>query len=170
MEGSFSQIQSHFMKIEQLWPCHAATHLDCSTYIHTSCVVHTAPLPIYVMGPTSKDHMSFYGTSDCDGNELCENITFLGELCVYARMCMHVCARLRMHVCVRMCACISVCVRVHVCAHSCVGVHACMHVYACLYVRTCVSTFVCLCMYMCVIVCLCSSALDSIVTYVCTNV
>ena len=141
------------MKIEQLWPCHAATQLDYSTYIHTSCVVHTAPLPIYVMGPTSKDHMSFYGTSDCDGNELCENITFLGELCVcvYAHMCMHVCACLRMHVCVRMCACISVCVRVHVCAHSCVCVcvctcmHACMCVHACMYVHV----FLHLCVYVC---------------------
>ena len=147
MEGSFSQIQSHFMKIEQLWPCHAATQLDYSTYIHTSCVVHTAPLPIYVMGPPSKDHMSFYGTSDCDGNELCENITFLGELCVCTRACVCMCV----HVCACMCVCTcvlaSVCVRMHMCVHACVCVHTCMHACVCMPVCTYMCFYICVSMY-----------------------
>ena len=126
-----------FMKIEQLWPCHAATQLDYSTYIYTSCVVHTAPLPIYVMGPTSKDHMSFYGTSGCDGNELCENITFLGELCVCVYVCVCICVCVCVCICV--CACACMCVRMYacicVCACVCTCMHACMCVHACMYVH-----------------------------------
>ena len=46
------------------------------------------------MGPTSKDHVSFYGTSGCEGEELCVNIIFLGQYvweCVCLSVCLSVC-------------------------------------------------------------------------------
>ena len=62
------------------------------------------------MGPTSKDHVSFYGTSSCDGEELCDNITFLGE-CVFVCVCVCVCVcvRVRARMCVHVFSCVSVC-------------------------------------------------------------
>ena len=50
-------------------------------YVCTMCLSSIVPLPTYVMGPTSKDHMSYYGDLDGDGGELIEDITFLGEYC-----------------------------------------------------------------------------------------
>ncbi|XP_065902892.1 CWF19-like protein 1 [Dysidea avara] len=43
----------------------------------------TVPLPTYIMGPTSKDHMSYYGDLDSDGGELIDDITFLGQAGVF---------------------------------------------------------------------------------------
>ena len=65
--------------------------------------IPTAPLPTYVMGPTSKDHVSFYDPLGHDGGELCDNITFLGEF-VSVCLCLHHCVT----VFVPMCACVCV--------------------------------------------------------------
>ena len=87
-----------------------------------SFIVHTitAPLPTYVMGPISKDQVSFYGTSGYDGGELCDNITFLGEfLCV----CVYVCVCVCLSVC--LCVCVCVCIRVDLsCTNSQFGAQA----------------------------------------------
>ena len=79
--------------------------------------VPTAPLPTYVMGPTSKDHVSFYDPLGHDGGELCDNITFLGEfvsvcVCFFVFVCVTVC------VCACHCACVSLCVRVCYCVYA----------------------------------------------------
>jgi len=44
-----------------------------------------SPVPLFILGPTSSDHESFYShVSLDDGGEMCHNITFLGRKGIYA--------------------------------------------------------------------------------------
>jgi len=59
--------------------CHSMCTVCHSSFINL-CLLYVVPLSTYVMGPTSKDHMSYYGDLDGDGGELIDDITFLGKL------------------------------------------------------------------------------------------
>eukprot|EP00794_Sanderia_malayensis_P016735 gene16735-18431_t len=45
-----------------------------------------APLPVYILGPISKDELMFYKDMKDDGGELAENITYLGKQGIYTFM------------------------------------------------------------------------------------
>ena len=56
--------------------------ITATSYTVTSVpiVLHTVPIPTFILGPQSTEHAQYFEKIATDGGELCENITCLGNV------------------------------------------------------------------------------------------